>query len=112
MGDEEPATKADLNSLMTRMEAMMVVIESQKTQLDVLTSGTSSTTPPTLEGLIFCYRWREIAAIIATESSLAWGEHLYHPQHQHHLHLEILRQGLVRLAHEGHGATRMPMLAL
>jgi hypothetical protein len=40
MSDEEPATKADLNNLMTRMEAMMVVIESQKTQLDALTSGT------------------------------------------------------------------------
>jgi hypothetical protein len=47
MGDKEPATKADLNNLMTRMEAMMVVIESQKTQLDALTSGTSSTAPPT-----------------------------------------------------------------
>jgi hypothetical protein len=47
MGDEEPATKADLNILMTRMEPMMVVIESQKNQLDALTSGTSSTSPPT-----------------------------------------------------------------
>jgi hypothetical protein len=47
MGDDEPATKADLNSLMTRMDAMMVVMESQKSQLDALTSGTSSTTTPT-----------------------------------------------------------------
>jgi hypothetical protein len=47
MGDKEPATKADLNHLMTQMDAMMGVIESQKTQLDALTSGTSSTTPPT-----------------------------------------------------------------
>jgi hypothetical protein len=47
MGDEEPATKADLNQLMARMEAMMGAIESQKLQLDALTSGTSSTTPPT-----------------------------------------------------------------
>jgi hypothetical protein len=47
MDDEDPATKADLNHLMARMEAMMSAIESQKTQLDALTSGTSSTTPPT-----------------------------------------------------------------
>jgi hypothetical protein len=47
MGDKEPATKADLNNLMTRMDAMMGVIESQKSQLDALISGTSSTTPPT-----------------------------------------------------------------
>jgi hypothetical protein len=47
MGDEEPSTKADLNNLMTRMDAMMVVMESQKTQLDALTSGASSSTPPT-----------------------------------------------------------------
>jgi hypothetical protein len=46
MGDE-PATKADLNHLMARMEAMMGAIESQKSQLDALISGTSSTTPPT-----------------------------------------------------------------
>jgi hypothetical protein len=47
MGDEEPATKADLNHLMAQMEAMMGAIENQKIQLDALTSGTSSTTPPT-----------------------------------------------------------------
>jgi flagellar capping protein FliD len=47
MGDEEPATKADLNSLVSRMDAMMAAIESQKSQLDALTNGTSSTTPPT-----------------------------------------------------------------
>jgi hypothetical protein len=47
MGEEEPATKADLNSIMTRMDAMMAAIESQKSLLDALTSGTSSTTPPT-----------------------------------------------------------------
>jgi hypothetical protein len=47
MGDEEPATKADLNNLMTRMDAMIVVMESQKSQLDALTSGASSSTPPT-----------------------------------------------------------------
>jgi hypothetical protein len=29
------------------MDAMMGVIESQKTQLDTLSSGTSGTTPPT-----------------------------------------------------------------
>jgi hypothetical protein len=29
------------------MDAMMVVIESQTTQIDALISGTSSTTPPT-----------------------------------------------------------------
>jgi hypothetical protein len=46
MGEEEPATKAALNHLMARMEAMMGAIESQKIQLDALTSGTSSTTPP------------------------------------------------------------------
>jgi hypothetical protein len=48
MGDEDPVTKADLNTLMSRMEAMMVVIENHKTQLDALTSGMTSTTPPTL----------------------------------------------------------------
>jgi hypothetical protein len=48
MGDKEPATKADIKDLMVRIEAMMGAIESQKTQLDALTSGTSSTTPPTL----------------------------------------------------------------
>jgi hypothetical protein len=47
MGDEEPATKADLNHLMARRDARMGVIESQKTQLDALSSGMSSTTPPT-----------------------------------------------------------------
>jgi hypothetical protein len=47
MGDEDPATKADFNNLMYRMEAMMVVIENHKTQLDALTSSTTSTTPPT-----------------------------------------------------------------
>jgi hypothetical protein len=47
MGDEEPATKGDLNNIMTRMDAMMAAMESQKSQLDALTSGTSSTTPPT-----------------------------------------------------------------
>jgi hypothetical protein len=29
------------------MDSMMGIIESQKTQLDALSSGTSSTTPPT-----------------------------------------------------------------
>jgi hypothetical protein len=47
MGDEEPATKADLNHLMVQIEAMMGAIESQKSQLDALISGTPSTTPPT-----------------------------------------------------------------
>jgi hypothetical protein len=47
MGDEQPATKTDLNHLMAQMDAMTGVIESQKTQLDALYSGTSSTTPPT-----------------------------------------------------------------
>jgi hypothetical protein len=48
MGDEDPATKADFNNLMSRMEAMMVVIENHKTQRVALTSCTTSTTPPTL----------------------------------------------------------------
>jgi hypothetical protein len=48
MGDKVPATKADLNNLMTRMDAMMAAMESQKSQLDALTSGTSSTNPPIL----------------------------------------------------------------
>jgi hypothetical protein len=47
MGDEEPATKADLNHLMARMEVMMGAIESQKSKFDALISGMSSTTPPT-----------------------------------------------------------------
>jgi hypothetical protein len=47
MGDEDPATKADLNHLIARMDAMMGVMESQKSQLDALISGKSSTTPPT-----------------------------------------------------------------
>jgi hypothetical protein len=47
MGDEDPATKEDFNNLISRMEAMMVVIESHKTQLNALTSGMTSTTPPT-----------------------------------------------------------------
>jgi hypothetical protein len=47
MGDEEPATKGDLNNIMTHMDAMMAAMESQKSQLDSLTSGTLSTTPPT-----------------------------------------------------------------
>jgi hypothetical protein len=47
MGDEEPATKADLDGIMTRIDAMMAVMESQKSLLDALTSGMSSTTPPT-----------------------------------------------------------------
>jgi hypothetical protein len=46
MGDEDPVTKADFNDLMSRMEAMMVEIQSHKTQLDALTSGTTCTTPP------------------------------------------------------------------
>jgi hypothetical protein len=46
MGDEDPVTKADFNNLMSRMEPMMVVIENHKTQLDALTSGTTSATPP------------------------------------------------------------------
>jgi hypothetical protein len=46
MGDKDLITKADFNNLMSRMEAMMVVIENHKTQLDALTSGTTSTTPP------------------------------------------------------------------
>jgi hypothetical protein len=47
MGDEEPVTKSDFNSLMTQMEAMMAEIQSHRTQLEALASGTSSTTPPT-----------------------------------------------------------------
>jgi hypothetical protein len=48
MGDEDAITKADFNNLMTQMEAMMVEIQSHKTKLEALTSGTSSTTPPAL----------------------------------------------------------------
>jgi hypothetical protein len=47
MGDEEgPVTKADFNTLMTQMGAMMVEIQNHKTKLKALTSGMSSTTPP------------------------------------------------------------------
>jgi hypothetical protein len=46
MGNEDPITKADFNNLMSRMEAIMVVIKKHKTQLDALTSGTTCTTPP------------------------------------------------------------------
>jgi hypothetical protein len=46
MGDEDPITKADFNTLMTQMGAMMAEIQSHRTQLEALTSGTSSTTPP------------------------------------------------------------------
>jgi hypothetical protein len=48
MGDEDPVTKEDFNNLMTQMEAMMVEIQSHKTKLEALSSGTSSTTPPAL----------------------------------------------------------------
>jgi hypothetical protein len=48
MGDEDAITKEDFNNLMTQMEAMMVEIQSHKTKLEALTSGTSSTTPPAL----------------------------------------------------------------
>jgi hypothetical protein len=51
MGDEEAATKADLNHLMARMDAMMSAMESQKSQLEALISGTSSTTPTPVESL-------------------------------------------------------------
>jgi hypothetical protein len=47
MGDEEPFTKSDFNSLMTQMEAMMAEIQSHRTQLEALASGMSRTTPPT-----------------------------------------------------------------
>jgi hypothetical protein len=46
MSDEDPLTKADFNNLMAKIEAMMVEIQSHKTKLEALTSGTSSTTPP------------------------------------------------------------------
>ncbi len=46
MGDKETVTKADFNALMTRMEAMMSTLDSHKAQLDALTSGTTSATPP------------------------------------------------------------------
>jgi hypothetical protein len=49
MGEEEgPITKADLTTIMTQMEAVMVEIQNQRTKLEALTSGTSSTTPPAL----------------------------------------------------------------
>jgi hypothetical protein len=43
MGDEDPVTNTDFNNLMSRMEAMMVVIKNHKTQLDALTNGMTST---------------------------------------------------------------------
>jgi hypothetical protein len=46
MGNKDVVTKADFNNLMTQMEAMMVEIQSHRTKLEALTSGTSSTTPP------------------------------------------------------------------
>jgi hypothetical protein len=46
MGDEDPVTKSDFNTLMSQMAAMMVEIQSHKTQLEALASGKSSTTPP------------------------------------------------------------------
>jgi hypothetical protein len=46
MGDKDPITKADFNTLMNQMGAMMVEIQSHKTHLEALASGTSSTTPP------------------------------------------------------------------
>jgi hypothetical protein len=48
MGDEDPVTKADFNTVMSQMTGMMVEIQSHKTQLAALTSGTTSTTPPAL----------------------------------------------------------------
>jgi hypothetical protein len=45
MSNEDHITKADLNTLMTQMAAMIVEIQSHKTQLETLSSGTSSTTP-------------------------------------------------------------------
>jgi hypothetical protein len=48
MDDEDPVTKADFKNLMTQMKAMMVEIQSHKTKLEARSSGTSSTTPPTL----------------------------------------------------------------
>jgi hypothetical protein len=49
MGDKEgPDTRADFNSLMTQMVSMMEEIENNKTKIESLTSGTSSTTPPAL----------------------------------------------------------------
>jgi hypothetical protein len=46
MSGKDPVTKADFNTLMTQMAAMMVEVQSHKPQLEVLASGTSSTTPP------------------------------------------------------------------
>jgi hypothetical protein len=46
MDDEDPINKSDFNTLMSQMAAMMVEIQSHKTQLEALASGTSSTTPP------------------------------------------------------------------
>jgi hypothetical protein len=46
MGNEDLVTKADFNTLMSQMTAMMVEIQSQKTQLEALTSGMTSTTLP------------------------------------------------------------------
>jgi hypothetical protein len=48
MGKEDPVTRSDFNTLMSQMAAMMVEIQSHKTQLEALASGTSSTTPSAL----------------------------------------------------------------
>jgi hypothetical protein len=41
MGDEDPVTKSDFNTLMTQMGAMMAEIQSHRTQLEALASGYS-----------------------------------------------------------------------
>jgi hypothetical protein len=46
MGDEDPITKSNFNTLMSQKAVMMVEIQSHKNQLEALASGTSSTTPP------------------------------------------------------------------
>jgi hypothetical protein len=48
MDNEDPVTKADFNTLMTQMGAMMAEIQSYRIQLEALASGMSSTTPLTL----------------------------------------------------------------
>ena len=46
MDDKETVTKEDFNTLMAQMEVMMTTLENHKTQLDALTSGTSSAPSP------------------------------------------------------------------
>jgi hypothetical protein len=69
MGDGEPNTKVDFHNLMTRIEAMMVVLENQKTQLDALTSGTTSAAPPALVDSLKARRFHLLQAMSPGDTS-------------------------------------------